>query len=214
LLAFFGPPPVPPIFAFAGPSPIIKGMSDEGSRRKRHPIKNFIIMPELQWPYIVRLLALINLAGVLMAVTICFLFYWRFAPTLNADPDGLEMINDGVMGALLQENLMDILVPAFIIADFVSLGIGLWVSLYFSRKISVPIYRVRHWAEVITGGNLAFRIKFRPGDNLESLEAACNQVSETYAHIINDLRRQISEADLPSSQRLDSIKHALDKIRT
>jgi methyl-accepting chemotaxis protein len=187
-------------------------MSEARVRHKRRPIKNFIILPELQWPYIVRLLALINMAGVLMAVTICLLFYWRFAPGFDAD--GVEAANEGLMGALLQENLMDILVPAFVIADFVSLGVGLWVSLYFSRKISVPIYRVRQWADAITRGDLAFRIQFRPGDNLETLEEACNRVSDTYAGVINDLRRQLSEADLPSTPRLESIKHALDRIRT
>jgi methyl-accepting chemotaxis protein len=187
-------------------------MSTAG-RKRRHPIRNFIILPELQWPYIVRLLAMINMAGVLMAGAVCALFYFRFGPALRGAPDGIEMVNDGIMGALLQENLMDILVPAFVIADVVSLAIGLVIALYFSRKISVPIYRVRHWAEVITSGDLAYRIKFRPGDNLETLEAACNQVSETYALLIQDLRRQISEADLPASPRVDSLKQTLDRLR-
>ncbi|MDB5048895.1 MAG: hypothetical protein JWO30_1966 [Fibrobacteres bacterium] len=173
---------------------------------KRHPIRNFIIMPELQWPYIIRLLAIVNLAGVLMATSICALFYFRYAGSFSGGAGaGVDMVNAGLMDVLVEENLMDVVVPAFVIADVVSLAIGLWLSLYFSRKISVPIYRVTKWAEVVTSGDLTFRLKFRPGDDLQSLEAACNQVSDTYCKIIDDMRRQITEANLPLPSSLDAV---------
>ncbi|HKP94337.1 MAG TPA: methyl-accepting chemotaxis protein [Fibrobacteria bacterium] len=173
--------------------------------RKRHPIRNFIILPELQWPYIIRLLAIVNLAGVLMAISICALFYYRYSGIPLGGPDGADMINSGVMNTMVEENLMDVMVPAFVIADLVSLAIGLWLSLYFSRKISVPIYRISKWAEVVASGDLAFRLKFRPGDDLESLEKACNQVSDTYCKIIDDMRRQITEANLSLPAGLDAV---------
>jgi hypothetical protein len=34
----------------------------------------------------------------------------------------------------------------------------------------------------------------------------CNQVSESYAKIIDDLRRQITEANLPLPSRMESVK--------
>lgn len=182
---------------------------------KRHPIRNFIILPDLQWPYIIRMLALVNLAGVLMAVTICALFYLRYENGAMADSEqGMEMVNENMMGALVEENLMDVIIPAFVISDVVSLLIGLWIALYFSRKVSVPIYRVRKWAEVINSGDLAYRLKFRPGDDLKMLEDACNRVSETYSQIIDDLRRQVSDLDLPPSPKLQKIKSTLERLRT
>jgi nitrogen fixation/metabolism regulation signal transduction histidine kinase len=126
----------------------------------------------------------------------------------------MEMVNENMMGALVEENLMDVVIPAFVISDVVSLLIGLWLALYFSRKVSVPIYRVRKWAEVINTGDLSYRLKFRPGDDLKMLEDACNQVSETYSSIIDDLRRQLSEADLPASPRLQKLKSTLERLRT
>lgn len=162
---------------------------------KRHPIRNFIIMPELQWPYIIRLLAIVNLAGVLMATSICALFYMRYTAGPPDGADGSDMISSGLMNALVEENLMDVIVPAFVVADVVSLAIGLWLSLYFSRKISVPIYRISRWAEVVTSGDLGFRLKFRPGDDLQSLEEACNKVTDVYVKVIDDLRKQLSEAN-------------------
>src|SRR5690606_25001624 len=112
---------------------------------KRHPIRKFIILPELQWPYIIRLMAIVNLAGVVMATAICALFYRRY----SADPLGGEavgdMVNEGVVSVLVEKNLMDVILPAFVIADLVSLAIGMGLALYFSRKISVPIYRIRLW---------------------------------------------------------------------
>lgn len=183
-------------------------------KHKRHPIRNFIILPELQWPYIIRLLAIVNLAGVLMATSICALFYLRYSENpLGNQETGFDMVNAGMMGVLVEENLMDVIVPAFVIADVVSLIIGVWLSLYFSRKISVPIYRVTKWAEVVTSGDLGFRLKFRPGDDLQSLEAACNQVSETYAVIIDDLRRQITEANLPLPASLAPVTAAYKRVR-
>jgi hypothetical protein len=146
-------------------------------KHKRHPIRNFIILPELQWPYIIRLLAIVNLAGVLMATSICALFYLRYSGSpLGNQEGGIDMVNAGLMDVLVEENLMDVIVPAFVIADLVSLAIGMWLSLYFSRKISIPIYRVTKWAEVVTSGDLSFRLKFRPGDDLQSLEEACNHL--------------------------------------
>jgi methyl-accepting chemotaxis protein len=108
--------------------------------------------------------------------------------------------------SLLEENLMDVIVPAFVVADLVSLAIGLVISLYFSRKISVPIYRISKWAEVVSSGDLGYRLKFRPGDDLQTLEEACNKVSQTYAKLIEDMRRQITEANLPLSPQAASVR--------
>lgn len=188
--------------------------SNPEAKAKRHPIRNFIIMPDMQWPYIIRLLALVNLAGVLMATTICALFYFRYEAVAADRAQDMEMVNDSMMSALMEENLMDVIIPAFVISDVVSLLIGLWVALYFSRKLSVPLYRVKKWADVITTGDLSYRLKFRPGDDLKTLEDACNQVSETYSRLIDDLRRQVSEADLPASPRLQKIKTTLERLRT
>jgi methyl-accepting chemotaxis protein len=160
-------------------------------------------MPDLQWPYIIRLLAIVNLAGVLMATSICALFYYRYMGAMGGQDS--DMVNASLMNVMVEENLMDVIVPAFVIADLVSLAIGLWLSLYFSRKISVPIYRVSKWAEVVTSGDLTYRLKFRPGDDLESLEVACNHVADTYCKIIEDLRKQITEANHPLPAGLDAV---------
>lgn len=176
------------------------------ARYKRRPIRNFILMPEVQWPYIIRLLAVVNLAGVMMATTICALFYAHYRGDGSGAPGAGELINAGAMESLVEENLMDVVVPAFVVADLVSLAVGLGLSLYFSRKLTVPIYRISKWAEVVKSGDLSYRLKFRPGDDLQTLEAACNEVGETYAKIIGDLRRQITEANLPLSAQAASIR--------
>ena len=186
-------------------------MADEYPvRLPRRPVRNFIILPEVQWPYIIRLLAVVNLTGVVMAITICSLFYLHYHGAESGAPSANDLVNAGVMETLVEENLMDVVVPAFLVADVVSLAIGLGLSLYFSRKISVPIYRIGKWAERVSGGNLAYRLKFRPGDDLQALEAACNRVGDTYARIIADMRRQLLEANLPLSSQAASI-HLPDK---
>ena len=92
------------------------------TQAKRHPIRNFIILPDLQWPYIIRMLAVINLAGVLMATTICVLFYLRYENGPMADSEqGMELVNENLMGALVEENLLDVIVPAFFLALLVSM---------------------------------------------------------------------------------------------
>ena len=132
--------------------------------------------------------------------------YLRYSGGDSGAPAANDYVNAGLMQALVEENLMDVVVPAFVIADLVSLAIGLALSLYFSRKISVPIYRISKWAEVVSGGDLTFRLKFRPGDDLQTLEDACNRVSDTYAKIIEDLRRQVTEANLPLSPGAASVQ--------
>ncbi|MEO7426627.1 MAG: methyl-accepting chemotaxis protein [Fibrobacteria bacterium] len=178
--------------------------------RVRHPIRNFIIMPEVQWPYIIRLLAMVNIAGVLMAMSICALFYF----SLSGDPSGVEGASGLALDPLVEDKLMEIVVPAFVIGDLVSLAIGLWLSLYFSRKISVPIYRITKWAEAVSGGELRARLHFRPGDELQKLETACNEVTETYCKIIEDLRRRITEANLPLPPGLERFAAAQAQEQT
>jgi methyl-accepting chemotaxis protein len=173
---------------------------------KRRPIRNFIIMPDVQWPYIIRILAIVNLAGVLMATSICALFFFRYQANLMGGQEGTEGLSDSAMSMLMEENLMDVIIPGFIIADVVSLVIGLWLALYFSRKLSVPIFRIRKWAEVVSSGDLSFRLQFRPGDDLQGLENACNQVSDTYLAIIEDLESQLAEANIPHSDALRPIR--------
>jgi methyl-accepting chemotaxis protein len=175
---------------------------------KRRPIRNFIVMPEVQWPYIIRLLAVVNLAGVMMATTICVLFYAHYHGNGSGAPAAGDLLNADAVDSLVEENLMDVVVPAFVVADMVSLAIGLGLSLYFSRKLSLPIYRIKKWAEEVQSGDLSCRLKFRPGDDLQTLEAACNEVGETYAKLIEDLRRQIAEANLPLSPKAASIRIA------
>jgi methyl-accepting chemotaxis protein len=186
-----------------------------GTQAKRHPIRNFIILPELQWPYIIRVLALVNLAGVLMATTLCALFYLRYDSGPMGDSElGADLVNESPMSALMEENLMDVVIPAFVISEVVSLAIGLWLALYFSRKVSVPIYRVQKWAEAIATGDHANRLEFRPGDDLRMLEDACNKVSDHYASVIDNLRRQVDEMELPPSPRLQKLKSTLESLRT
>jgi methyl-accepting chemotaxis protein len=180
---------------------------------KRRPIKNFIILPELQWPYIIRILAMVNLSGVLMAVTICVLFYLRYEPGGIAG-ETVDMVNRNLLGVMIEQSMLDALVPAFIIADLASLVIGLALSLYFSRKISVPIYRVSKWAEVVESGDLSYRMQFRPGDDLQSLEDACNRVSIKYSGIIDDLRRDLEDAKLAAEPKLAHMKATLEQLKT
>lgn len=165
----------------------------ESATIKRQPFRNFIILPEFQWPYIIRLLSIVNLAGIVMASAICALFYYRYRANPMGRPGGPA--DSAALSALAEENLMDVIIPAFAIADLVSLAIGLGISLYFSRKISVPVYRISKWSEAVSGGDLTRRLRFRPGDELGSLEESCNRVSETYLKVIEDLRRQIAAAD-------------------
>lgn len=180
---------------------------------KRHPIRNFIILPELQWPYIIRLMAIVNLTGVVMATAICALFYWRYrSGPLGQDLSG-DMVNQGVVDVLVEKNLMDVILPAFLIADLVSLAIGMGLALYFSRKISVPIYRIRRWAEDIAGGNLSSRLRFRPGDDLQSVEESVNRASEAYLEIIADLRRRLAEANPPSPAAVEGTRSATASAR-
>ena len=170
-------------------------MSEQiGSRRPRRPIRNFIIMPEVQWPYIIRLLAMVNMTGVLMATSICALFYFQNRGMDSGAEAAAGTANAGLQEALGDGRLMDLIIPAFVIGDLVSLGIGLWLSLYFSRKLCVPTYRIAKWSEAVLAGDLSARLKFRPGDDLQRLETACNQAADTYCNHIEDLRRRLREA--------------------
>jgi signal transduction histidine kinase len=62
------------------------------------------------------------------------------------------------------------------------------LTIYFTHKVSGPIYRVKKSLTEITGGDLSVRIRLRKGDELHDLADQVNLLAEELTLFLNALK--------------------------
>jgi len=115
---------------------------------------------------------------------------------------------------------------------FTILGIiiAFFLSFYFSKKITSPIWQLNKGARILASGNLSYRINLKTGDELEKLALEFNRMAEELkksydsldekirnatkdlkeAYIeIEDKNRRLEEADKLKSEFLANMSHEL-----
>jgi len=115
---------------------------------------------------------------------------------------------------------------------FIILGIiiAFFLSFYFSKKITSPIWQLNKGARILASGNLSYRINLKTGDELEKLALEFNRMAEELkksydsldekirnatkdlkeAYIeIEDKNRRLEEADKLKSEFLANMSHEL-----
>ncbi len=96
------------------------------------------------------------------------------------------MSND-ITQVAIPQNLLQVILPAFFVAEGVSILIGLGIGFFFSRQVAIPVYKFQKWVEQLKKGNLKARISFREKEHMQDVTADCNalgvQYRETFARI-------------------------------
>lgn len=93
-------------------------------------------------------------------------------------------VDKGVLVSVLNSSLYDIYVLIFII--FIVLVL---ISLFFSRALVRPIYKLKEGIDIITQGDLDYRVDLVSNDEIGDLSLAFNQMTEA----IQDSRKEIDK---------------------
>ncbi len=139
---------------------------------RRHPIKNFLIKKDIQVRIILRVIGLVSLVSVITAVVMVAVYYSK------SKSGYLYFMSQNILDDLQRQNILMVILPTLFISEIISVAVGIWLSLYSSRKVAVPIYKVEQWAGALRNGDLTARIRFREKESMRSLTDHCNVVTE------------------------------------
>jgi methyl-accepting chemotaxis protein len=167
------------------------------SRVTRKPLGNFVFEPKVQWPQIVRngLMALFTSLGT--GGGILWIYHKEFG-----DASIYIMDRNSVLFPLDHSGLLAVLTPAVAGPAVAGVLLGWLLTLGASRRIALPIYKVKQWAEKVSEGDLHARLGFRPGDGLESLAESCNSVVDTVRSGYADLEKMSLDEKIPEAVRI------------
>jgi len=172
---------------------------------KRHPIKNFIIVPGVQWAHVIRMMSMTLLTSITTLVIVAGVYYFKFGSGY------FYYLEDQAEGLVIRHNIWNLVLPSALPALFLTVILSAYISLYSSRKIALPIFKIRRWSEALFAGNLRHSVNLRKGDNLNELAHSCNQISRKYSQILKDIDLA-SKAEIPAPERLLKIQNLLQRI--
>lgn len=166
------------------------------SHVSRKPLGNFVFEPKVQWPQIVRngLMALFTSLGTGGAILWVYMREFGGASIYVLD-------RNSVFFPLDHSGLLAVLAPAIAGPAIAGVLLGWLLTLGASRRIALPIYKVKQWADKVAEGDLHARLGFRPGDELESLSDSCNSVVDTVRAGILELEKMSEDEKIPEEVR-------------
>ena len=82
-----------------------------------------------------------------------------------------------------------------------AISMGFLLSLYFARRLSVPILKLEHFARNVASGDLSHRIDIRTGDEIEQLGKAFN-------FMVNQLQQANREREQAQKNLIDTARQA------
>jgi len=175
---------------------------------KRHPIKHFFIMDRVQKTFISKTLIkvfTVSLVTFLMVVLIYYLKYrngYFYYMTESLDED------------LIRHSIWSLILPSAGPSLFASLIVGVYIALDASRKIALPLFKIKQWATALFAGNLDYYVTLRKGDDLFELEASCKQISRKYNEIINEIKDVLDGQEINSDQKVIDLKEYVSQFKT
>lgn len=172
---------------------------------KRHPIKNFIIMPRIQWEYIFKMMAMVSVTSMGTLLVVIIVYYAKFRTGY------FYFLTDNMGGPIIKHTIWGLVIPSAVPAILLAILLGLYISLYSSRKIALPLFKIRRWAEAIFAGNLRHFVSLRKEDNLGELATACNQISKKFSQVLKEIDTT-SQSEGSPDDRIRKIQDLLRKF--
>jgi hypothetical protein len=161
-------------------------MTNESTNNRRRPVRNFIILPGIQTRFIVQFAAVLVVTSFLTVVAIVMSYYFK-----SGDGYFYFMSND-LNKPLEQHNLLTTILPTLVAVELISVLVALYIGLFASRKIAVPLYRIRLWAKQVREGNLDYKLSFREKNEYVELEQVCNEVSMNMKFDLTDMKNKLN----------------------
>lgn len=154
----------------------------------KHRRRTYLIKTGLQLRYMGIIISTMLLVAFGVGWVIYHTSWSRIANTPDLSLDKLSEIFDVVNSILLRW------VVVFIFAIAI-------LSIFVSHKIAGPVYRLEETSKLIASGDLTHQIQLRQGDELQDLQEAFNQMSESLRKMVAK-DREVIEKLIETGNRL------------
>ncbi len=121
-------------------------------------------------------------------------------------------MNERLDDNLVRQGIWELVLPSFIIAEFIAVLAALFLSLNASRRISVPLYKMNQFAMALQEGDLRFRMHFRKDDELEELAASCNGVVDKLAVTLKEVSHILEKSEIAEQPEVKKLRLALNRL--
>lgn len=173
----------------------------------RKPVRNFIFLPKVQWPQILRNMGLAAFTAVGTGVAILFLYHREFG-----ESSIYVMDQTAALYPLDRRGLLDLLLPAVGATTLMGVLLGWLMAFGASRRIALPIFKVLQWARRISEGDLHARVGFRKPDDLDELADACNEAIDNVRGGFQEIQTLAADEKIPKEVR-DRLGEILSRFR-
>jgi methyl-accepting chemotaxis protein len=171
----------------------------------RRPIKHYFIMSQTQWNYILPIMVTVALATLTTLLIVVAVYYLKF------HPGDFFYLTENMKTDLVKHGIWELVLPSFLPSAGVSLLIGLIITLYSSRKMVLPIFKIRQWSDALVAGELDYMVSTRKSDNMQELATSCNRVTEKYSQILRSIDSATSSRK-PVEKKVEEVKKILDSL--
>jgi len=170
---------------------------------KRHPIKHFFIMDRVQKFFIVRTLFIACTVSLLTLLSVLLVYYIKYKSGY------FYYMTESLDADLVRHSIWSLIIPSAGPSLLVAIVVAFILALYGSRKIALPLFKIKQWATSMFAGDLTYEVSLRKGDNLFELETSCKQVSKKYNEIFYEIKSQLENDTKNSDQKITDLKEYL-----
>lgn len=171
--------------------------SDAGNQAiHRKPIRNFIFDPHNQWPQILRNGLLVIFTSLGTGMAILYLYNREFGSM-----SVYVMDRNSAFYPIDRQGLISMLLPAILATSLSGLFLGWLLTFGASRRIALPIFKVKQWAHRVAEGDLHVRLGFRKHDGLEDLADQCNAALDRVRSGYEEIETICQDTKIPEDVR-------------
>ncbi len=156
---------------------------------QRRPVKNFLIKKDLQLRFIFKIVISVFITSAITLATLSAVYYYK------SGSGYFYFMSNDLAQDLQRQSILATVLPSLVIAEIVSILLGVAIGLASSRKFAVPIYKIETWISNMLSGNLGSKIAFREKEEFRTLTVHCNSLSDYLAEVFKDLEKKLNELD-------------------
>lgn len=168
----------------------------------KHRRRTYLIKTGLQLRYMGIIISTMLMVAFGVGWVIYHTSWSRIANTPDLTLDKLSIIFDTVNSVLLR----------WVVVFIFSIAI---LSIFVSHKIAGPVYRLEETSKLIASGDLTHQIQLRHGDELQDLQEAFNQMSDSLRKMVakdREVIEKLVETGNRLRQKIDEKKLSPESI--
>jgi methyl-accepting chemotaxis protein len=167
--------------------------------------KGFFVKKDLQIRFILKIVVSVVLTAVITTAVLAAVYYYK------SGSGYFFFMSNNLHDALQRQSILQTILPSLVIAELVSILLGVAIGLFSSRKLAVPIYNIEQWLASIIQGKFGAKIRFKEKEEFIKISTQCNLLSDSLVNVFSHLYDELSKAEESVSDK--SSKEKIARIR-